>query len=151
MREKKPMALALPADTPTEAIRTTCNYCGVGCQMDLHVANDRVIKVTSPPPGETLNDGNLCVKGRFATDFINDEERLKTPLIRGEDGYLHPASWADAIQAVARGLTGVKDRHGADALGFISSSRCTGEENYLMQKLSRAAFGTNNCHQCAAT
>lgn len=151
MREKKPMSMPLPADTPTEVVRTTCNYCGVGCQMDLHVANDRVHKVTSPPPGETLNDGNLCVKGRFAMDFINDGERLQTPLVRGEDGYLHPASWKDAIQAVAKGLTGVKDRHGADALGFVSSSRCTGEENYLMQKLSRAAFGTNNCHQCAAT
>lgn len=151
MREKKSMTLALPAATPTHAVRTTCNYCGVGCQMDLHVANDRVVKVTSPPPGETLNDGNLCVKGRFATDFIHDDERLSTPLVRGEDGHLHPASWNDAILAVARGLQGVKERHGADALGFISSSRCTGEENYLMQKLSRAAFGTNNCHQCAAT
>ena len=64
---------------------------------------------------------------------------------------LQPATWEQAIDATAKGLLGVKERHGADALGFISSSRCTGEENYLMQKLSRAVFGTNNIHQCAAT
>ena len=79
------------------------------------------------------------------------EDRLSTPLIRGEDGELHPASWDEAMARAAEGLLGVKERHGADALGFVSSSRCTGEENYLMQKLSRAAFGTNNVHQCAAT
>jgi predicted molibdopterin-dependent oxidoreductase YjgC len=73
------------------------------------------------------------------------------PLVRGDDGELHPTTWDDAIRRVADGLARVEQRHGADALGFVSSSRCTGEENYLMQKLARAAFGTNNCHQCAAT
>ena len=76
---------------------------------------------------------------------------IDVPGWRQPDGTLQEASWPAAIQAVARGLTGVRDAHGSDALGFISSSRCTGEENYLMQKLARAAFGTNNCHQCAAT
>ena len=69
----------------------------------------------------------------------------------GDDGQLHEATWDEALAAVAKGLHGIRDAYGADALGFISSSRCTGEENYLVQKLSRAAFGTNNCHQCAAT
>ena len=151
MREKKPLLLSLPAETPVEPVRTTCNYCGVGCQMDLHVAEGQVVKVTSPPRGETLNDGNLCVKGRFAYDFIHHEDRLQTPLIRGSDGELHPASWPEAIAAVADGLRRVAQKHGPDSLGFVSSSRCTGEENYLMQKLARAAFQTNNCHQCAAT
>jgi len=151
MTEKKPLSFDAAPDTPVEQVRTTCNFCGVGCQMDLHVADDRVVKVTSPPPGQTLNDGNLCVKGRFAYDFIHHEDRLTTPLIRGEDGVLREAPWEEAIRRAAEGLMGVKARHGADALAFISSSRCTGEENYLMQKLSRAAFGTNNCHQCAAT
>ena len=91
------------------------------------------------------------MKGRFAYDFIHHEDRLTTPLIRRDDGELHPASWDEAIAYAASGLLGVKERHGADALGFVSSSRCTGEENFLMQKLSRAAFGTNNIHQCAAT
>ena len=146
--EKKAPALLPLGSTKT---RTTCNFCGVGCQIDLHVHQNQIQKVTSPPPGETVNDGNLCVKGRFAYDFVHHEDRLKTPLIRGEDGELHEASWDDAIQYAAQGLQGVKERHGADALGFISSSRCTVEENYLMQKLSRAVFETNNVHQCAAT
>ncbi len=98
-----------------------------------------------------MNDGNLCVKGRFAYDFIHHQDRITEPLVRGDDGQLHPTSWEHALSVAAKGLLDVKQRHGPDALGFISSSRCTGEENYLMQKLSRAVFGTNNIHQCAAT
>jgi len=146
---EKKAAHPLPAHA--EKVRTTCNFCGVGCQLELHVADDRVIKITSPPPGETVNDGNLCVKGRFAYDFINHEDRLTTPLIRGSDGELHAASWDEALATAAQGLLAVRERHGFDALGFVSSSRCTSEENYLVQKLARAAFGTNNVHQCAAT
>ena len=134
----------------TTTTRTTCNFCGVGCQIDLHVAENRVVNITSPPPGETVNDGNLCVKGRFAYDFIHHEDRLTRPLVR-RNGQLVPTSWDEAITTAAQGLLGVKSRHGADSLGFISSSRCTSEENYLMQKLARAAFETNNIHQCAAT
>ncbi len=151
MTEKMPLA-TLPTK-PLQKVRTTCNYCGVGCQMDLNVDPEanRVVKVTSPPTGTYPNDGNLCVKGRFAYDFIHHEDRLTVPLVRGEDGQLHEATWQEAMKKAADGLMGVKDRYGPDALGFVSSSRCTGEENYLMQKISRAAFGTNNCHQCAAT
>ena len=149
LTETKP--LTAPAAGPEVTVRSTCNYCGVGCQLDLNVAGGRVVRVTSPPPGETVNDGNLCIKGRFAYDFIHHADRLTTPQVRGPDGVLRDASWDEAIRAAADGLLGVKARHGADALGFVSSSRCTGEENYLMQKLARAAFGTNNCHQCAAT
>lgn len=148
MTEKASLLSDFRTETP---VRSTCNFCGVGCQLNLHVRDDKVVRVTSPEPGTTVNDGNLCVKGRFATEFINHEDRLTTPLIRGADGELHEATWDEALDAVAKGLNGIRDRHGADALGFISSSRCTGEENYLVQKLSRAAFGTNNCHQCAAT
>ena len=110
-----------------------------------------MVKITSPDPGETMNDGNLCVKGRFAYDFVHHEDRITEPLIRDKDGKLNPVSWEEALKFAADGLNRVKEKHGADSLGFISSSRCTGEENYLMQKLSRAAFGTNNIHQCAAT
>jgi len=137
-------------------IETSCELCG-GC-IDtcptgalVEKKSPRLVKITSPEPGETLNDGNLCVKGRFAFDFVHHEDRITEPLIRGADGQLHPASWDEAIAVAAEGLLSVKAKHGADALGFISSSRCTGEENYLMQKVSRAAFGTNNIHQCAAT
>ena len=147
MSEKKLLGQFI---TEEKRVRTTCNFCGVGCQLDLHVKDNEVVRVSSPPPGTTLNDGNLCVKGRFSYEFIHHEDRLTTPLVR-KNGELVPVSWDEAIQAAAEGLMGVRDRHGADSLGFISSSRCTGEENYLVQKLSRAAFGTNNCHQCAAT
>ncbi len=142
-----------PKPFPQDAsvVRTTCNFCGVGCQLNLHVKDDRVLKVTSPPPGETLNDGNLCVKGRFAYDFIHHEDRITRPLIRRADGQLHPASWEEALSTAAKGLLSVKEKYGPDGLGFISSSRCTVEENYLVQKLARAAVGTNNVHQCAAT
>ena len=136
-----------------EPVRTTCNFCGVGCQLDLLVDReaDRVVAVKAPPPGETVNDGNLCVKGRFANDFIHHAERLTTPLVRDAAGELVPASWDEALDRVVAGLQGVVGRHGADALAFISSSRCTGEENYLVQKMARAAFDTHNVHQCAAT
>lgn len=150
---EKPALLYGKPEKELEKVRTTCNFCGVGCQIDLNVdrAANRLVKVTSPPPGTTVNDGNLCVKGRFANDFIHHEDRLTEPLVKGLDGQLQPASWEEALDRVAKGLTAVKDRHGNDALAFISSSRCTVEENYLMQKMARAAFGTHNVHQCAAT
>jgi predicted molibdopterin-dependent oxidoreductase YjgC len=137
-----------------EQVRTTCNFCGVGCQIDLNVdrATNRVVKVTAPPPGTTVNDGNLCVKGRFAYDFIHHEDRLTAPLVRDQEtGELVETTWDDALDRVAAGLGAVAAEHGPDALAFISSSRCTGEENYLMQKMARAAFRTHNIHQCAAT
>ena len=80
------------------------------------------------------------MKGRFAYDFIHHEDRLTTPLVRGDDGELHPASWDEALARAAGAARG-RGAHGDDALGFVSSSRCTVEENYLMQKLSRAVFG----------
>ena len=157
MAEKMPLTAQAPPERELKKVRTTCNYCGVGCQMDLNVdaeAKDgqgTVVKVTSPPPGTLPSDGNLCVKGRFAYDFIDHPDRLRVPLLRREDGELHEATWEEAIEVAARGLLGVQERHGKDSLGFVSSSRCTGEENYLVQKMARAVFGTNNVHQCAAT
>ncbi len=132
-------------------VRTTCGFCGVGCQLDLNVKGGRVIKVTAPAPGQTINDGNLCVKGRFAYDFIHHQDRLTQPMLRDGDGRLRPSTWPRALERVATGLKRVQERWGSGALGFVSSSRCTSEENYLLQKLARAVFGTNNCHQCAAT
>lgn len=152
MTEKQALLYGKP-ERDLEKVRTTCNFCGVGCQIDLNVDREanRVVKVTSPPPGTTVNDGNLCVKGRFANDFIHHPDRLTEPLVRDGDGRLIPTSWDEALERVAKGLTAVREKHGNDALAFISSSRCTKEENYLMQKLARAGFGTHNVHQCAAT
>jgi predicted molibdopterin-dependent oxidoreductase YjgC len=134
-------------------VRTTCGYCGVGCQLDLSVdrAAGAIVRVQSPPPGTTTNDGNLCVKGRFATGFVGHPERLTAPLVRDADGALRPTDWETALDRTFALLDGVRRRHGSDALGFISSSRATNAENYLVQKLARAGFGSNNIHQCAAT
>ena len=157
MGEKLPLLRADKPERDLVKVRSTCNYCGVGCQLDLNVDPEgrdglgRVVKVTSPPTGSTTNDGNLCVKGRFAYDFVHHEDRLTVPMVRDDDGQMCEASWDEALQRAADGLLGVKKRRGADALGFVSSSRCTMEENYLVQKMSRAVFGTNNVHQCAAT
>lgn len=156
MTEKMPLLRDVPPERHLEKVRTTCNYCGVGCQMDLniqpaHGTPAQIVKVTSPPPGTTTNDGNLCVKGRFAYDFIHHPDRLTTPLIRDIDGQLREASWEEALTTAAQGLRQVQEKYGPQALAFVSSARCTVEENYLVQKLARAVFHTNNVHQCAAT
>jgi len=135
-----------------EQVRTTCAYCGVGCQLDLNVDPEtkRVVKVTSRPEYEP-NRGDLCVKGRFAFSFVHADDRLTEPLVRGADGDLHPATWDEALHAAARGLAGVKERHGAQSVGVISSARLTVEENYLIQKLARSVIGTNSVHSCEGT
>jgi predicted molibdopterin-dependent oxidoreductase YjgC len=132
--------------------KTTCTFCGVGCQLDLNVdpKTKRIVKVTSDA-SYVSNDGNLCVKGRFAFNFVHHPDRLTTPLVRGEDGKLHEASWDEALAAAAAGLSSVRDRHGPQAIGFLSSARTTNEENYLVQKLARGVIGTNSVHSCEAT
>ena len=157
MNEKLPLMRGQKPERELVKVRSTCNFCGVGCQFDLNVdpegrdGKGQIVKVTSPPPGTTTNDGNLCVKGRFAYDFVHHKDRLTQPLVRGEDGVLYPTTWDDALERAAEGLLGVVERHGADALGFVSSSRCTMEENFLVQKMARALFRANHVHQCAAT
>ena len=133
-------------------VKSTCTFCGVGCQVDLNVDSDtkRIVKVTSDP-SYVSNDGNLCVKGRFAFNFVHHPDRLTEPLVRGEDGELHETSWGEALGAAAEGLSLVRDRYGPQAIGFLSSARCTNEENYLVQKLARAVIGTNSVHSCEAT
>ncbi len=133
-------------------VKTTCTFCGVGCQLDLNVdpQTQRIVKVTSEPE-YVSNEGNLCVKGRFAFNFVHHPDRLTEPLVRGEDGELHPATWEEALRAAADGLRGVRERHGPQAIGVLASARLTNEENYLLQKLARAVIGTNSIHSCEAT
>jgi len=127
--------------------RTTCPYCGVGCQIDLNVNNNNIVRVTSPV-GVIPNDGNLCVKGRFGMDFVASDERLRTPLIKRK-GKLEEASWDEAIELVAEKLGEIKAAHGADSIGGLSSAKCTNEDNYVFQKFIRAGIGTNNVDHCA--
>ncbi|MCK4293254.1 MAG: formate dehydrogenase subunit alpha [Planctomycetes bacterium] len=129
--------------------RTTCPYCGVGCQIDLNVnqSANEIIRVTSEV-GIIPNDGNLCVKGRFAIDFVGSEKRLTTPLIKRK-GDFEAATWAEAIELVASKLSQIKTEHGPDSIGGLSSAKCTNEDNYVFQKFVRAAIGTNNVDHCA--
>jgi predicted molibdopterin-dependent oxidoreductase YjgC len=131
----------------TKRVRTTCNYCGVGCQLCLHVKDNRVVKVTGVEDASP-NYGCLCVKGRFGFDFVGSPERLKTPLIR-EDGKFREATWNEALDLVARRLGQIKAVHGPDSIGVLTSARITNEENYLAQKFTRAVLKTNNIDHCA--
>lgn len=128
-------------------VRSTCGYCGVGCSLDVHV-RDGEIAAVRPTRGAPVNRGHLCVKGRFAHGFVRSPDRLTHPLVR-RDGRLEQASWEEAIALVAGELVRIRDAHGPDAIAGVSSSRSTNEENYLMQKLMRAAIGTNNVDNCA--
>ncbi len=150
MREKAARGLGRAKDLVKTV--TTCTYCGVGCTLELNVNPrlNRAVRVTTRPE-IGINDGNLCVKGHFALDFISRPDRLRMPLIREQDGKFREASWDEAIELVGRRLGEIRDRHGPDGLAFISSCRCSNEENYLMQKLARCAGGTNNIDQCATT
>ncbi len=126
---------------------TTCPYCGVGCQVNLHVHEDMIYKVTGRFDSP-VNRGNLCVKGRFGVDFVHAPDRLTQPLIRS-DGKLGPASWDEALHKVASRLRGIRDLYGPDSIGFLVSAKCTNEENYLLQKVARGLIGTNNVDHCA--
>ena len=132
-------------------VRTTCTYCGVGCQLDLNInkKTGKIMRVTSES-GCVPNDGNLCVKGRFAFQFVDSPERLTTPLIK-ENGKFREATWEEAIAKAGEGLAAVRDKYGPEGIAFLSSCRCTNEENYLMQKIARTAGKTNNVDQCATT
>ncbi len=131
-------------------VKTTCTYCGVGCQMDLNVYDGKIVKVTGNRDHGQPNVGSLCVKGRFGLDFVNHPDRLKMPLIRKvKGGDLQEASWDDAFDLIADKFTEIKKNHGADSLAGLSSARCTNEENYLFQKFMRAVIGTNNVDHCA--
>ncbi len=127
-------------------VDTICGYCGCGCNLTLHVSRNEVVRVTSRP--DTINEGWLCVKGRFGFSFINSPDRLKTPLIKREGKFVE-ASWEEAFSLIAEKLGTIKQKHGPDAIGGLSSARCTNEENYLFQKFIRAGIGTNNIDHCA--
>ncbi len=135
-----------------EKVKSTCTFCGVGCQIDINVdpETNRIVKITSDPR-YVSNEGNLCVKGRFAFNFVHHPDRLTDPLVRGEDGELHPTTWDDALRVAAEGLKGVKERHGPQSIGVLASARLTMEENFLIQKLARTALGTHSVHSCEAT
>ncbi len=127
-------------------VDTVCAYCGTGCNITAHVRNNEIIRVSSKP--WTPNEGWLCVKGRFGYKYVNSPERLTKPLIR-RDVQFEDVTWDEAFAFIAGKLRQIKEQHGADAIGGLSSARCTNEENDLFQKMMRAAVGTNNVDHCA--
>ncbi|MHB9075352.1 MAG: formate dehydrogenase subunit alpha [Desulfobaccales bacterium] len=143
--------IGLARSWETEKVRTTCPYCGVGCQQWLHVKDGKIVKVTGVEDGAP-NKGRLCVKGRFGYDFIYSPERLTSPLIRDKKGgELREVSWDEALDLVAGKLKEIIAKHGPDATAGISCARSINEDSYQMQKLFRTAIGTNNIDHCART
>jgi predicted molibdopterin-dependent oxidoreductase YjgC len=170
-------------------VRTTCSYCGVGCNFDLNVRDDRIVRVTSTPQAP-VNGMATCVKGRYGYDYVNHSDRLKRPMVRRyllegtpkplppapakghgkgikgkeqhraeipdpADGIVAPASdfvevdWDVALDIVTRKWAAIKRESGGDALATLTSAKCTSEENYLVNKLTRQVLGTNNIDHCA--
>lgn len=127
-------------------VKTTCSYCGVGCQLELSVEGNHVVDVKAV--NVLPNTGLLCVKGKFGFRFINHPDRLKTPLIR-KNVELVESTWEEAYDLIINKAKELKSEYGGDVFGGLSSARCTNEENYLFQKLFRAGFGTNNIDHCA--
>jgi len=145
---------------PTYYVKSICPYCGVGCSVNLGIRSNEIVDVQGDR-GSPVNKGGLCVKGRFGFDFISHPSRLTKPLIRkegkGKDIQVNgnfrevfrEASWDEALDLIAHRLIQIKEKYGADSIGVLSSAKCTNEENYLLQKFTRAVIGTNNIDHCA--
>jgi predicted molibdopterin-dependent oxidoreductase YjgC len=138
------------ADMPGEIVRTRtiCTYCGVGCSVDALTKGDALVGV-QPAMDGPANRGALCVKGQFAYDFVQHEERLKTPLLRGDDGELHEASWDEALDVAARGFLEARDKHGRHSVYAVASGRAPHEAAYTTQRFIRAGFWTNHVDNCS--
>ena len=145
--------------TPDRIVSTTCPYCGVGCNLHLHIKDDFIYRVTSPHDA-VVNQGNLCVKGRFGYDFMYHPDRVTTPLIRKtpqqpgartqafDRSEWRAVSWDEALDTVADRLVEIYRRDGSQALAVYCCAKATNEDNYLLQKLFRALFRTNNVDHC---
>jgi formate dehydrogenase major subunit len=134
-------------DTRTKKTKTVCTFCGVGCSFEVWTKDRTILKI-EPVEQAPVNSISTCIKGKFGWDFVNSDQRLTTPLIRKGDTFVE-ASWEEALSLVAEKLGNIKHTFGSDAIGFISSSKTTNEENYLMQKLARQVFQTNNVDNCS--
>jgi formate dehydrogenase major subunit len=143
LQDKSLLSLGLP----TQWTRTTCPYCGVGCEMQVGTREGRIVDIR-PARDAPVNKGHLCSKGRYAFDFIQSGDRVTEPLIR-DGGNWRPVSWTEAVSYVAERLQRIVAAHGPDAIGVLGSARATNEENYVIQKFARVALGTNNVDCCA--
>jgi formate dehydrogenase major subunit/formate dehydrogenase alpha subunit len=166
--------MSMGAGKPDKLVMTTCGYCGVGCQYELNVKDNKVIRVTSTEKAP-VNGNHLCVKGRYGYDFIHHPERLLKPRVRrylleekkkpfiskplalsNAEGSATSnqwdwveTDWDTALDITSQKLAGIKKEFGADSIGVLTSAKCTNEENYLMNKFTRQVLGTNNIDHCA--
>ncbi|MDC8802009.1 formate dehydrogenase subunit alpha [Halomonas pacifica] len=139
----------IDAGQPEHSVITTCAYCGVGCTFEAQMKGDQLVRMV-PYKGGDANHGHSCVKGRFAFGYASHPDRLTTPMIRESiDQPWREVGWEEAIAFAAARLRAIQAEHGRESIGGITSSRCTNEETYLVQKLIRAAFGNNNTDTCA--
>jgi len=136
----------IPAEN-IDTVRTICSYCGVGCNLEVSVKDNKIISIEAPKDA-AVNAGHTCLKGRYAWRFYDHPDRLTSPLVK-KNGQLTPVSWTEAFDYLANKLQTIKAKNGPDAVAGISSARCTNEENYLLQKMMRAVIGTNNIDCCA--
>ena len=136
----------LPGDTGMT--RTICPYCGVGCSVDIMTRQDKIVGVRPAMDGPA-NKGALCVKGQFAYDFVQHEDRLSKPLLRQADGSFREVDWDTALDAAAAGFRKARDAHGRHAIYGIASGRAPSEAAYTMQKFIRAGFGTHHIDNCS--
>jgi len=134
-------------DTRYGFFLTTCPFCGCGCGLYLHSENGMIVG-SYPSRNHPVSKGALCVKGWNAYEFINKLDRLKVPLVRSDSGFKE-VSWDKALEMVSKRLLEIKEKYGPDAIGFLSSAKATNEENFLMMKLAKAVFKTNNVDHCA--
>jgi formate dehydrogenase major subunit/formate dehydrogenase alpha subunit len=166
--------MSMDAGQPDKKVLTTCTYCGVGCQFDLNVKDNKIIRVTSNP-NAPVNGMHLCVKGRYGYDFVHHPDRLTKPLVRKyllddrprttdvggttvvggrssmvrDRGEWVETDWETALNITAKKLAHARDTFGADSVGVLASAKCLNEENYLMNKFARQVIGTNNIDHCA--
>ena len=133
---------------PIAKTRSVCPYCGVGCSVDLLSKGDKLVGI-QPAMDGPANEGALCVKGQFAFDFVQHRDRLKMPLVRGDDGQLHEADWDTALDRAAEGFAKVLDKYGRHAIYGIASGRTPSEANYTMQQFIRRGYGTHYIDNCS--
>ena len=145
LEEKSVIEMGLPEESTV----TTCAYCGVGCAFNVETRGDQVVRMTPYKDGKA-NEGHACVKGRFAFGYGNHKDRITKPMIRDSiDEAWREVSWQEAIDFTAQRFRQIQSEHGRDSIGGITSSRCSNEETFLVQKLIRAGFGNNNVDTCA--
>jgi formate dehydrogenase alpha subunit len=143
---EKPSRELLASQKPDKSVISLCPYCGVGCQVELLVRDNRIVRVNGVE-GVKPNDGRLCVKGRFGYEYVGSRERLTRPLIK-RDGKFQAAGWDEALDLVATRFNALKDEYGNETLAGYASAKATNEDNYIFQKLVRTAFGNNHVDYC---